>query len=537
MFKSFDSNNSIPNNYVYTSHKGTEYMYIDGTWLNCKTMNIVESIHNFKMNQSAMREISEHNKSSVLKIGKKYTINESEYVYVGRDNFTFQGSLLNENINSRVKMMVETDSQSFENFTFGNPSEKSIPNKFTLVSSGYTYNKPSKTWYDRDGAVKDKTFNAELTADAYKDIEKYNSQDRYPVNSTVQYGGKTYTYTGTSWVSDDGKVMSDKFLTKVEDWLDENPEIEKQAKSKSSKNPTDSSDSSNNMKVGQTITDKYGKVYKFDGTDFVDSVGEKLSPEKTAEILKKHKAWLDSQKNGADSGNNKNNSSNSDSSEQNPTDERSDSTSSSSIPDGYVYTSGKGKSYYKKNGQWFSADTKKPINSSSVKPLERAALAAIDKHNNSGEVKIGTEFTSKKGIKYKYVGDDRFISDNGKLLPKDLAKSVIQQLKQQSDTGSNDEEGQDSPNTGDNQGQNNPPPEPPEPANSDSGKQTPPSQGSNESNSLEALANEIKSNPEARRIIVLLSRGDSLSLLAADILLSGKQNKVKQILNSLNNEE
>lgn len=322
MFKSLDNNSSIPNNYVYTSHKGTEYMYLEGAWLNCETMSTVDSTHTFKMNQSAIKQIAEHNSKNEIQIGKKYIINESEYVYVGRNNFTLNGNMLTENINTRVMHLVEAD----------------------------------------------------------------NTEE-----------------------------------------------------------------------------------------------------------------------------------------------------SSTEVPNGYVYTSGKNKSYYKKNGQWFSVDTKKPINSSSSVPLERAAKAAIDKHNATSSVKIGDTFTSRKGITYKYVGGTRFISDNGKLLPKDTAQTVLNNLWQKADErkAQEQQDNQDEQpvqDTAQNDQQGSPAPQP----------ESEPSQNDNASQGnepLKGLADQIKSNPEARRIIVLLSRGDDLSLLAADILLSGQQKEVAQILNSLNNEE
>lgn len=313
MFKSLQSNNSIPNNYVYTSNRGTEYMYLEGSWVNCDSMKIVENAHTFKMNQSAMRQIAEHNEKSSLQIGKSYVINESEYTYVGRNNFSLQGNLLSESINNRIQLLIEAN----------------------------------------------------------------NSNDPIQESSSIV------------------------------------------------------------------------------------------------------------------------------------------------VPNGYIYKSKKGNNYFKKNGQWFNSDTKKSINSSSVPMLERAAQNEIDKFNSSSTIKIGQEFKSKKGISYRYVGGNRFISDNGKLLPPDIAKKVLENLSQQQT---------DSQDSGQQQ-------------NSSTDVSTPSSQTEQGSTSstgdvpLQGLANEIKSNPYARKIVVFLSRGDDLSLLAADILLSGHQKEAVEILKSLNTED
>ena len=64
-------------------------------------------------------------------------------------------------------------------------------------------------------------------------------------------------------------------------------------------------------------------------------------------------------------------------------DSGSTESSSGEVPNGYVYKSKKGNSYFKKNGQWFNSATKQPINSSSVPMLERAAQGEIAKFNSS----------------------------------------------------------------------------------------------------------------------------------------------------------
>ncbi|AMM43777.1 virion structural protein [Pectobacterium phage vB_PcaM_CBB] len=478
MFKSLDNNSSIPNNYVYTSNKGTEYMYLDGSWLNCETMSTVASTHNFKMNQSAIRQIAEHNQSNTLQIGKKYIINESEYVYVGRNNFTLQGSLLTENINSRVKMLLEAgDSSRFKNIKLGSTENIEIPDKFNM--DGYTYNKEKGQWWGKNrrddgqmytGYVTDKQMSDELTSDAIERIQHYNKTDPYPVGTTVDYDGKTAVWNGDKFIVPGRGEFPDGFTTAFNDYF-ETEYKPSQGKNEDTKQEDSSTGSSSNNS------------------------------------------------NASGASNNAN------------------SESSTEIPNGYVYTSGKNKSYYKKNGQWFSADTKKPINSSSAVPLERAAKAAIDKHNATAAVKIGDTFKSKKGITYKYVGGTRFISDNGKLLPKDTAQTVLNNLWKQADErkaqdqqSNQDEQPVQDTAQNDQQGSPAPAPQP----ESDPSQNDNPSQGNEP---LKGLADQIKSNPEARRIIVLLSRGDDLSLLAADILLSGQQKEVAQILNSLNNEE
>lgn len=462
MFKSYGNNISIPNNYVYTSNKGTEYMYLDGSWMNCSTLNIVESTHNFKMNKSATQQIAEHNSKNNLQIGKKYIFNESAYVYVGRDNFTFNGNLLNESINKRVKNLFEAEDTNFSDLKLGDKSNDEVPSYFKM--GDYVYSNGG--WFHNGARVAKKGDNLdELMADAKDYIKKINNNpnETLPVGSTVQYKGNTLTFVGDALVD----LKNNKEYPSV--YVDRLKEYAKSSEDNNSSNSTEQDNSTSD---------------------------ENSSPESS----------------------------------------NTQSNSSVEVPNGYVYTSGKGKKYFKKNGQWISAENKKPINSSSAIPLERAAQAAIQKHNQTEPVKIGTEWKSKKGQSYKYVGNGRFISDSGKLLPQDIAKKVLDNLSQ--DSSEQSEQNTDIPEVqidGDNSSQeqseqsgNNE--QQPKPSNS---------QPQGETTGLEGLADKIKAAPAntRRRITVLLSRGDDISLLAADILLAGKQSEASQILNSLNNKD
>lgn len=567
MFKTLTSVNSIPNNYVYTSGRGTEYMYLEGSWINCDSLKIVENTHTFKMNQSAIKQITEQNSKNTLQIGKKYVINESTYTYIGRNNFSLGGNLLSESMNSKIQRIVESDEAIFSNFVSGDKENPTIPNKFVLYGD-HLYNKEKNMWWANGKFITDVQDNKDLNKTALKEIDKYNKTDDFPVGSTMEYQGKTMTWTGLNWVYPDGKNAGNNFSDKVQSYIDDNPDFINSSKN-SDKNSTKNNENGDNStgsdespyKVGQHIRDKYGKVYRFDGTDFVDGSGTKLSSEETSKILKGAKEWQDAKKNGTEDEFRKNNTTNlgsnaeqeqqspaseltqsnnsDDSSSQDSDNTTSSNDSSSDVPNGYVYKSKKGNNYYKKNGQWFNSETKKPVNSSSVPMLERAAQAEIGKLNSSSPVKIGQEFKSKKGITYRYVGGNRFISDNGKLLPPDTAQKVLASLSKQSsgDENSQQDQSQDSnssvqdANTDISNDSGTPPQEQPQPGNISG------DEGTSSNEPLNGLANEIKSSSYARNIIVLLSRGDDLSLLAADILLSGQQKEVAEILKSLNNKD
>jgi hypothetical protein len=550
-------------------------MYLEGSWVNCDNLNIVENTHTFKMNQSAVKQIAEQNSKNTLQIGKKYVINESTYTYIGRNSFSLGGNLLSESMNSKIHRIVEASTPKFSNFVAGNKDKPVIPNKFSL-NDHYVYDKDKNAWWSRDGHyITNKTDSEDLFKSAYKDIAKYNNEESYPVGSSMEYNGERMTWTGNNWVYENGRIAGNKFTDLVDSYITDNPDFINSSTSSDSTNNSENSSTSSDSdqspyKVGQHIRDKYGKVYRFDGTDFVDSSGTKLSSDETSKILKGAKEWQDAKNNGNEDEYRKNNttnlgsktvqdpkspeqeqqsspeqeqqssspeqepqSNNSDVSDSQASDENNSSNDlSSDVPNGYVHKSKKGNSYYKKNGQWFNSATKRPVSSSSVPMLERSAQAEIGKLNSSSPVKIGQEFKSKKGITYHYVGDNRFISDNGKLLPPDTAQKVLASLSQQSsgDESSSEDQPQDK-NTDTSNGSGTTSQEQPK-TGTTSGDE-----GTNSNEPLQGLATEIKSSSYARNIIVLLSRGDDLSLLAADILLSGQQKEVAEILKSLNNED
>lgn len=252
--------------------------------------------------------------------------------------------------------------------------------------------------------------------------------------------------------------------------------------------------------------------------------------------------------------------------------QKESSTISSSIPNGYVYSSGKGNKYIMKNGTWYSVSTKKPVLSSNVNMLNRAAEKSIENFNATSDVKIGAKVTSNAGTEYTFNGTG-FTNPNGKLLTGGAAQSAMNKLKQQATPSAEPEaEVQDAePNIvpGESAIDTNPQPqaeqEPEVQSNTDTagpsaqsivnqGENAPQQEPSTQSNStapvnepnptsspnedtgpLQNLAKQIKGNKYAKQIVQLLSRGGNVNLIAADVLLKGNISEVIGELNALNN--
>lgn len=213
------------------------------------------------------------------------------------------------------------------------------------------------------------------------------------------------------------------------------------------------------------------------------------------------------------------------------------------VPNGYIYTSGKGKSYYKKGGEWYLVGSKTKVNQSASRPLEQSAVRKIEQENSSNDLKIGkSTWTSSKGKEYTYVGGDRFISADGKMLPKGMAEKAKNDIAASRDDHEEEESRirddvdaeVDDTSTANDEDRHQ---EEREDQEQEIGDTDSNEDEHREEDKIKNLADKIKSNPDARKITVLLTRADKLSLMAADILLSGEKDKVKQIIQSLNNRD
>lgn len=189
------------------------------------------------------------------------------------------------------------------------------------------------------------------------------------------------------------------------------------------------------------------------------------------------------------------------------------------VPIGYVIKSNKGNLYKKTPDGWLNTQSKKILNSSASNSVSQAAKKEIDIHNSTNAVKIGTKVKSKSGKEYTYVGGDRFVADDGKLIPQNNAKTILDRLSSSNSSDSTDDVQNNTSDNTTEQNSNNP-------------EQT--NDNSSEGSAIESLAKRIKSSPEGRKIEILLNRGDKISLLAADILLAGTQEETLNILKSLN---
>lgn len=215
-------------------------------------------------------------------------------------------------------------------------------------------------------------------------------------------------------------------------------------------------------------------------------------------------------------------------------------------PNGFVYTSGKGKQYYKKGGEWYISGSKSKVNSSAARPLEQAAIKKIADLNASSDLKIGeSTWTSGKGKEYTYVGDDRFISADGKMLPKSMAAKVRDELTAKKDDHAEenseikDKVDADIDNTSTATPEDRKEEEKQDQEQAIDDHDAKEDEHGEGEDKIKSIADKIKAtDPKtARKITVLLTRADKLSLMAADIMLSGEVDKVKQILQTLNNRD
>jgi hypothetical protein len=467
MLNFFGNNTLVPNGYVYTSHTGSKYVFLEGLWFKNSSMGMVDPKSYNNMYVCAQKQINEHNSKSKIKIGETYLREGKNQIFIGEGRYTIDG------------LLVESQ---FSDFKKADPNKIEIPNRFK--EGDYTYNKKEKAWYDRGEKVTDRQFAKELNTDAIKRINQYNSSDEFPVNSTVTYDGKKLTWNGTNWTDDYGTSYGDKFAAKVDEYIQDNPES---SSNDSSTDPVqqDGEQPSNELKKGTIYTDKQQRRWVFDGTQFIDTQSGEPNP-KSTEIVE----------------------------------------------------------YLKKNkGNSPETATKLPTPAEQTNSSEKTNSTDL----STQKMPKGTSFTSKSGIKYVYDGNGNFVSDKGKVYPPALTDQILakynaeQAQKEQESKKPEDEKIKndidsrvDDTSTADPEDKHEEEKADQEKAIDDNDAKV---DDVEENDKIKSLADRIKANPKSRNIEVLLTRADKLSLMAADILLSGKADEVKKILQSLNSRD
>ena len=483
-------------------------------------------------------------------------------------------------VKGREEVTEAISKNDFSNFKPANPEKIEIPAGFSI--GDYTYRKKTGDWQNGGKAVTDTRFNKELNTDAIKKIKELNAKDEYPVNSTIDYRGDKLTWNGSSWVNESGKhFKSSNFMDEVDQFIKTAP------KAQQSSTETSIEGAENGLVVGKTkITDKNGKVFIYQGgEDFVNPDDESKLPD---EIAKATVQRVNGTAKGEESSTVQEPAAQE--TQKQPAAQAEPTESAGNVPNGFAITSKAGVKYVKRAGQWISSQTKKALNSSAAQSVERAAETKIQKHNAESPVKIGDTWTSSKDKEYTYVGDNRFISSDGKMVPASSAQKIMDKLVsnaktqepenaeqeasasedvpglvvgkskikdkagktfvyQGGNTFINPDDGSALPDdiangnierfkqaqagkastSAADQGEPQASPLPTSPEST--------STGETGSGDLESLAKQIKEHPASRKIQVLLTRGDKVSILAADILLSGIDKDAVKILKALNSSD
>lgn len=671
MINFFGTNRVVPNGYIYTSHKGSEYIYFEGIWFNHKNMKMIDPNKAPQMHEAAKKQIIEHNCNNKQMIGESFKFTGKTYTYVGKNRYTEDGILTESSVLSEViaddQRVYDVSRETLDkewndlHFFILPPHTEDISIPAGLEVNGYRFiANPSRFVSLKDGTVANNVLAKKLWADGMRLVNSKRSEagnDILPINSTIMLRdqNKRGTWNGTDFRANDGSVIVDanksqtvkqryaqfvkqnpaefpsltgakpedntqgagkvqktpqkpfqpqvmsrneqrsavheasgnksisdlkladrdnleipngffankdmylqdgKWRMMGDNYVETRPEIIKKIEDQAREKIRKYNETAE-VPINSTLNYK-GETITWDGDSWMDDDGMQFDGQLNRQIGKYVDSALSELKNGKSEPEAEPSNSSEPEPEQTPEPENNDpqsepsadpspepenpgtGSSSSTIPDGYSLTSKAGVQYTRKNGQWISSQTKKPMNSSAAKSIDMAAERQIAEFNKSSPVKIGDKWKSGKGKEYTYVGNDRFISSDGKLVPKSSAAQILDKMKAER-TQTTDEV---PPNTTDDstapEPQGTPAPEPSaeptsEPTNEPSASNEPAPSGA--SNGLESLAKEIKAHPEARKITVLMTRGDKVSLLAADLILSGKQQDAIKILKALNSND
>ncbi|EON7637243.1 hypothetical protein ABV23_RS01955 [Escherichia coli] len=489
MLKLFSTESTVvPNGYIYTSHTGAKYVFLEGMWFNDSNMMMVDPQKYPNMYACARQQIVEHNNKSntAFKIGENYLHNGKECTFIGESRFhSDDGTILSESEvitelmgdEQRVyQVSKETLQKEWSTLKFYilPPHAQDISIPAGIVVQGYKFIPNSHRFVElKSGRPVSPEMTRKLSEEGLRIARQLSTNNKLiPLKSVLIQGNVRSEWNGKEFCDNDGNVVVSEQGSKA-------------------------------------IFQAYSQFVKANPEDFPSLTGASTGEEQRFGSVPKPEKVTEAEDEPA-----------------------------VGVPDGYRFTSGKNKTYAKQRGAWFDVETKKQLNSGAAQSIERAAQQAILKHNESGAMKIGTKVTSKKGKEYVYVGGDRFIGPDGKMIPKSAAQAILDRFE--SSKSENEPKPNDAPQE-EPKAQEEPKPEaqaePKEEPKEEPKPEPTPEPEVEQGNGMEALASQIKSSPYAKKITVLLTRGDKVSLLAADILLAGNKDEVVQILKSLNNND
>lgn len=327
--------------------------------------------------------------------------------------------------------------------------------------------------------------------------------------------GNSYIKTPNGWVSN-GKPANQGIIKNLE-----------AAAERKIEEYNDSPD--NLVKIGQEYKSNNGKVYFYNGTNFMSADGKKkLAGGAQESAMRKLQQSAESEGSEAES-------------TQTPMRDLV-------VPVGYAAKNDDGLVYTKTPSGWdaykdgnvvskvtltnngWVDDNGEPVDNKIINAITDTALARIKAYNDSPEhkMKIGQQYTHGDNS-YTFNGSE-FLTRDGK----QLAHEYVPQAKAQLVKDTEGKQSTQEPTTGDDgnadvtEPESNmaePETEQPEPTADVTEPET-----TSGGQSLQDLADAINKHPQKRKLVALMSRGDKISMLAADIILSGKAaDAVKQL--------
>lgn len=492
----------VPNLYVYTSHTGAKYVFVEGLWFNDSNMLMVDPQKYPSLYACARQQIVEHNLSTnnTYKIGHTYIQEGIECTFLGENRFnSAKGLILTE---SEIITELMADDHRVYNVTKETLQKEWNALKFYILPpyaddisipagmevNGFKFVPKNHRFVDsRTGRPVDPAMTRKLSEEGLRIARQLATKNKLvPIKSTLVQGNTRSEWNGKEFCDNDGNVVIP-------------------------------------AQNAHSIISAYQQFVKANPADFPsltgdDGQGEQRfgSGEKPEQPNNKEKLPVFATKESIN--------------------EADEEEVSVTVPHGYRITSKSGKTYIKQNDKWFDVDTKKQLNTSAAKSVERAAQNSIIQHNESGAMKIGTTINSKKGKQYSYIGGNRFISDDGKIIPKSAAEQILARYDEERAAKEDKPEEVKQDEVKSEVEAPKPPKEEQKPK-AEEPTEEPVKSDDEVSPEVQSIASKIKESPHAQRIKVLLTRGDEVSLLAADILLSGKKDETVQILKSLNKND
>ena len=213
----------VPNLYVYTSHTGAKYVFVEGLWFNDSNMLMVDPQKYPSLYACARQQIVEHNLSTnnTYKIGQTYIQEGIECTFLGENRFnSAKGLILTE---SEIITELMADDHRVYNVTKETLQKEWNALKFYILPpyaddisipagmevNGFKFIPKNHRFVDsRTGRPVDPAMTRKLSEEGLRIARQLATKNKLvPIKSTLVQGNTRSEWNGKEFCDNDGNVV------------------------------------------------------------------------------------------------------------------------------------------------------------------------------------------------------------------------------------------------------------------------------------------------------------------------------------------